>query len=73
MARASNWRKNWQLETTGETYAQWQDAKLTASGSTSPTPTAGKKAERRRLTEEAALSAYVRTSVTRIGDDSLRS
>lgn len=32
MARASNGRKNWQLEATGETYAQWQDAKLTASG-----------------------------------------
>ena len=32
IARASNGRKNWQLEATGETYAQWQDAKLTASG-----------------------------------------
>ncbi len=32
MARASNGRKNWQLEATCETYAQWQDAKLTASG-----------------------------------------
>ena len=31
-ARASNGRKNRQLETTGETYAQWQDVKLTASG-----------------------------------------
>ena len=39
----------------------------------SPTPPAGKKAEHRRLTEEAARSAYVRTSVTRVGDDSLRS
>lgn len=32
MARASNGRKNWQLEATGQTYADWQDAKLAALG-----------------------------------------
>ncbi len=32
MARASNGRKNWQLEATGQTYTAWQDAKLAALG-----------------------------------------
>jgi len=32
MARASNGRKNWQVEGTGQTYADWQDAKLAILG-----------------------------------------
>jgi hypothetical protein len=28
MARAANGRKNWVVEATGQTYAQWQEAKL---------------------------------------------
>jgi len=39
MARASNGRKNWQLETTGQTYADWRDTKLAALGADVGAPT----------------------------------
>ena len=32
LGRAANGRKNWRIEDTGQTYADWQDAKLMASG-----------------------------------------
>jgi hypothetical protein len=32
MGTTVNGRKNWKVEATGQTYAEWQDAKLAATG-----------------------------------------